>query len=509
MTAPCPPHWSGPRILHRDAETLVVDKPAGVAAHPVDLPDVSDVGSRIEALLGTRPALLHALDRDASGTMVLALSKEASRGLSRQLESGVAATHVVATTARPKGLEHEVLRREGDRYLLRLRNVKGVRRALARAGAPIAGDRDQGGAPAPRLLWHAESLEVHAPSTGRPIAARSPIPGGFERWLASRARLEACDERVREAFEGRYALAARDDTDAYRLAHGAGDELPGVEIDVYGEYAVVSLASDEALERRDAIFDAVHALGFRGVYAKLRPRKASTLVDTRREDVAPSRPVRGEPAPPLFWVRELGVEYAVRLGDGLSTGLFLDQRAARGWLRREASGKSLLNLFAYHGAFTVAAIAGDARRSVTVDASGVALERAAENLEHCGANRDAHALVKADAGDWLMSCTERFDVVVLDPPSFSTTSRGVFRAERDYRKLSALSLARLTRGGVLLASTNLRRLGHEAFRKVLVAAAKDARRVVGKVRELPPPLDHPPPPGEPWHLKRVLVELED
>jgi 23S rRNA (cytosine1962-C5)-methyltransferase len=496
-------------VLHRDEDTLVVDKPAGVASHPVEALEVSDIGARLERWLGRRPAVMHALDREASGVMVLGLSREASRGLARQLEAGIGGTHLVATTARPRGIRHEVVRRVGERLLLRLTEVRSMRKALAAAGAPIAGDREHGGAPAPRLLWHVASLALAHPRTGARLPARAALPPTFERWLAGEASLGRFEERLGEACDRRYALAQRDDTDAYRLVHGAGDELPGVEIDVYGEHAVVSLASDEALVARDAIFDAVYALGFRGVYAKLRPRQASTLVDTRREDVAPPHPVRGEAAPAPMWVRELGVAYAVRLGDGLSTGLFLDQRAARGWVKRELAGRSLLNLFAYHGGFTVAAIAGGARRTVTVDASGVALERAAENLAHHAADRGAHALVKADAAEWLATCNERFDVVVLDPPSYSTTKHTTFRAERDYERLAALSIARVARGGHLLASTNLRRMSHEAFRRTLTSAARTVGRTVAKVRALTPPLDHPPPPGEPWHLKRELVELAD
>jgi len=505
----CSP-WRSEWVVHHDDDVLAIDKPAGVASHPVEALELSDVGARLEAWLGHRPSVLHALDREASGVMVLARSRDASRELARQLEGGaVLATHLVGTTSRPRGVPHEVVARAGERLLLRVTGVKSLRRALATAGAPIAGDRENGGAAAPRLLWHVESLALRHPRTGVAMLVQAPAPSSFERWVKGRVGLDALEERLRDAVDRRYALVMRDDTDAYRLVHGAGDELDGVEVDVYGRHAVVSLASDEALGMREAIYDALHSLGFAGIYAKLRPRKASTLVDTRRDDVAPAEPVRGVAAPSPLWVRELGVDYAVRLGDGLSTGLFLDQRAGRRWVREASRGRSVLNLFAYHGGFTVAAVAGGARRTVTVDASGVALERAAENLDHHGAARTEHELVKADAAAWLSTSNERFDVVVLDPPSYSTTRHTTFRAERDYQKLAAFAIAHVARGGALLASTNLRRLSHEAFRRMLSAAARDARRRVAKVKALPLPLDHPPPPGEPWHLKRELVEFLD
>lgn len=502
--------WREAWVVHRDERVLILDKPPGVPTHPGETAELVDVGARLEAWLGRRPSLLHALDREASGVLVSALDREAARGLAAALEAGAPQWHLVGTCARPKGLPHEVVERRGDRMVLRVPGRKGLRRAFAEASAPIAGDRDHAGPPAARLLWHVEAIDLRHPQTGAPLPCRAPMPAAFHRWLRGDDPWSDIAARLESAADRRYGLAVREDHDVYRLVHGAGDELSGLEVDVYGAHAVVSLASDEALAAREAILDAVFALGFRGVYVKLRPRKASTLVDTRRDDVAPAGPVRGEPAEAPLWVRELGVEYAVRLGDGLSTGLFLDQRAGRRWLREASADRSVLNLFAYHGAFTVAAIAGGARRTVTVDASGVALERARENLaRHGSADALEHRLVKADAAAWLATTTERFDVVVLDPPSYSTTKHGTFRAERDLRRLAALSLARVAREGVLFASTNLRRMSSDAFRQLLAGAARDAGRRVRAVRAMPPPFDHPPPPGEPFHLKAARLELAD
>ncbi len=500
--------WPAEWVIHQDAQVLVIDKPAGVPSHPVDALEAPDVGVRLERWLGRRPSILHALDREASGVMVLAFEREASRALASQLERGPTKRHLVGVVSRPRGLRHELVKQVGGRMILRIDEHKHLRRVLAEGGAPIAGDRDHGGAPAPRLMWHVEEVVLVHPHSNQPLKALAPMPSAMERWLLGDAAGSDVPGRIADAARRRYALFAREDTNLFRLVHGAGDELPGVAIDVYGAHAVVSLAIDPTPALREELFDAVFALGFRGVYAKLRPKQANVLVNTRREDVAPNVPVRGEPSAEPLFVKELGVEYAVRLGDGLSTGIFSDQRAGRGWLREVSQGQSVLNLFAYHGAFTVAAMAGGARRTVTVDASGVALERARENVAHQGVSLGSdHVLVKADAVEWLSSCRERFDVVVLDPPSFSTTKKGIFRAESDYQSLATLALRVLAPGGVLLASTNLRRMTPEQFRRTLSAAAREAQKPVVKLRSLPLPLDHPPVPGEPWHLKSELVTL--
>lgn len=262
------------------------------------------------------------------------------------------------------------------------------------------------------------------------------------------------------------------------------------------------------MARRDELLDAVEALGFDGVYLKLRPKQANVVVDTRAEDVAPAHAQRGTDAPTPLVVREGRLSFEARLGDGLSTGVFLDQRDARRWLASIASGRRVLNLFCYHGAFTVAAAVGGASSTVSVDASTVALERARDNLERAGADPEAHVLIKDDAMRWLGRETSTFDVVILDPPSYATTKRSTFSAVRDYPELAASALRRVAPGGQLLACTNHRGIVRAKFRRQLQAAAELAGVRVARLREPRPPIDFPAPPGRDPHLKRIIVELE-
>src|SRR5690606_10502368 len=134
-------------------------------------------------------------------------------------------------------------------------------------------------------------------------------------------------------------------------------------------------------------------------------------------------------------------------------------------------------------------------------------ERAAENLAHAGASPALHRLVKADVFAYLREAEERFEVVILDPPSFSTTKRSRFRAARDYAPLAALALNRVAPGARLLACTNHRGIVPEKLRRQLEHAARLAGREVLRMTELPCPTDFPPPPGQPCHLKRVRVEV--
>ena len=559
------PHWRPEWILHQDADLLAVDKPAFVSTHAPEPDRKDDAHSRVMASLqeagDARPYLgIHQrLDRDTSGVLVFTRRKEANRAMAEQFEGRRVQKTYVAAVLGKLGPERGVLRhklvpgrdgvmlalpptaregqeaitrwrvlaRRGDRALLELTPETGrthqIRVQLAAAGAPIAGDPVYGGAPATRLLLHAAALGLRHPGTGQPVTFRSPVPPSFARWVDGAAEALPTDAAtlealLRQAADRRYGVAHLAATTAFRLANGAGDGVPGVDVDVYGDHLVVALSSEEALAAREAVLDAAAALGPAGVYLKLRPKHASVLVDTRREDVAPRAPSRGAPAPDELTIHELGLPYLVRLGDGLSTGIFVDQRENRRRVRELSGGARVANLFAYTGAFTVAAVAGGARSSVTVDISPGSLTWARKNLETLvgeippatGTEPARHETIPADALAWLARVAaqgEPFDLLILDPPSFATTKQGRFSADGDYRKLAALAFRALAPGGRLLACTNHRGIARAKFRRFLHEAARDSAREVVQMKDLPDPEDFPPEPGREPHLKSVLVTV--
>jgi 23S rRNA (cytosine1962-C5)-methyltransferase len=209
-------------------------------------------------------------------------------------------------------------------------------------------------------------------------------------------------------------------------------------------------------------------------------------------------------------VREGGLAFHVRLGDGLQTGLFLDQRDNRRRVRDLAGGLSVLNLFAYTGAFTVAAIAGGAKRTVTVDVSAAVLARAKKNLDLLGADEAHHTLIDVDALVFLKGAIkrgERYDLVILDPPSFATTKTSTFSAKDDLGKVVALALQVTDSGGRLLVSTNHRGIGRMRLRRTIHEAARDARRDLWQVKDLPAASDFPPDPFAEPAMKSALVTV--
>jgi 23S rRNA (cytosine1962-C5)-methyltransferase len=171
-----------------------------------------------------------------------------------------------------------------------------------------------------------------------------------------------------------------------------------------------------------------------------------------------------------FVVEEGGRRFLVNLEAYLDTGLFLDHRVTRGLVASEAAGRRFLNLFCYTGSFTVYAATGGAAASISVDLSNTYLEWARRNFALNRLDPGPHRLVRADVLRWLPEARaqgQRFDLIVLDPPSFSTSKAmtGVLDVQRDHAALLAACAGLLAPGGTLYFSTNLRsfRLEPEAL----------------------------------------------
>jgi 23S rRNA (cytosine1962-C5)-methyltransferase len=460
-------------------------------------------------------------------------------GRDRDHARGAAHGRVAAVgtqTGSQRALTHVTVRtHKGERALLELRLETGrthqARVQLANARAPIAGDPLYGGALAPRLMLHAAVLELEHPRTGKRLELRDPAPADMADWVARGDRAEAVyddvaalDRALALAVERRWGLghsALREPEDrrttAFRLVNEEGDALPGLAVDVYGDHLVAQLYVGGIWEdraRRDRVLDRLDALGFDGVYLKLRPKQSNVLVDTRRDDLAPAQPVRGQPA-------SAGVPFRVRLGDGLSTGIFLDQRPNRRLVREIAQGARVLNLFSYTCAFSVAAALGGAVRTVSVDASVLALERGRANLEAAGVPlgargpAEAHSFVAEDVFAWLARAatkSERFDLVIVDPPSYSSTKKRRFVAESDYGDLVAMVSKVLAPHGKVLACCNHRGLPRGKLRRFVAQGLKGGGgqaqgAELAQLKDLPDAPDFPPPLGREPHMKSLLATL--
>jgi 23S rRNA (cytosine1962-C5)-methyltransferase len=307
-------------------------------------------------------------------------------------------------------------------------------------------------------------------------------------------------ERLDEAWELRRTLVpAR--TNAFRLLFGEGDGLPGIVVDVYAGFAILVCYSP-ALARIAA---------WVAVALAQRPeiRGVCERVTRRKERSSELRLLSGEPPPPLVLIEEHGLIYEVDLEAGQKTGLFLDHRENRRYLRGLAAGKSVLNLFAYTGAFSVSCAAGGARQVTSVDIAAPAIAAAERNFAHNSLSSAVHEGVAADVFEFLAKAKalgRRWEIVIADPPSFASSRSELFGAVRAYKKLHAAALSVLTPGGLYAGASCTAQVSADAFRQTLAEGAARVGQRLTVVNEVAHAPDHPYAAGhlEGRYLKFVL-----
>jgi len=311
--------------------------------------------------------------------------------------------------------------------------------------------------------------------------------------------------RVKRAVAMRRALLPEGLT-AYRVINGESDGLPAMTADRYGDYLVVHLFSPSVLGLEGALLDALEAeLQPAGVY--LQRRFKSLGGEAPR---GPGELVRGSAAPVEVVVEENGLKLAVDPTAPLATGLFPDLREGRALVGARAGGRRVLNLFSYTGAFAVYAARGGASEVVNVDLAAKSLARGRHNLSLNGLDPEKVEHLAADAFKVLARWAERarkFDLLVLDPPSFGQGQGRVFSAAKDYAELVTAALAVSAPGALLACASNTAKLSAEELDRAIAEGAAAARAQVRVVERRGLPADFPVAPGFPEgnYLKFVLL----
>ncbi|MCE7939865.1 hypothetical protein DCC79_16535, partial [bacterium] len=211
-------------------------------------------------------------------------------------------------------------------------------------------------------------------------------------------------------------------------------------------------------------------------------------------------------------IREHGLAFEVDVVRGHKTGFYLDQRENRRRVRDLAAGRRVLNVFAYTGGFSVAAAAGGARAVTTVDIAAPVLDAARRNFALNGLDPDAphHRWHTGDAFAFLADCRDRYDLVVVDPPSMAPSRASLDRALAAYRQLNTLALACAAPGALVLTCSCSSHVTAEHLRDGVADAAAAARRNVRILERRGAGPDHPLQPGFPEgdYLQALLLYVE-
>lgn len=282
--------------------------------------------------------------------------------------------------------------------------------------------------------------------------------------------------------------------ESFRLVHGESDDLPGVIVDKYEDcVAIQTLCLGADLMKAD-ICDALEEV--------LHPRSIVERNESslREREGMPPRTglLRGEP-PDVVHIREADVRFAVDPLSGQKTGFYFDQRENRLFMRRFCSGAKVLDAFCHDGAFAVHAAKGGAASVLGVDVDGRAIDRARKNA----ALNDVESICRFEAGEAstamesLMPQGERFDVVILDPPSFTRTKKNVPQARKGYEEANRKAIRVLRRGGILGTASCSFHITDETFAECVQEAALRMSRVLRLLEWRSQAPDHPILPAMP------------
>jgi 23S rRNA (cytosine1962-C5)-methyltransferase len=309
-------------------------------------------------------------------------------------------------------------------------------------------------------------------------------------------------ERLARSLDLRRALGFTTEESTYRLVNAEGDGLPGFSVDKFGEYAVVCAPSRPLLPLARLLAEATLA-------AQGEPRLRGAIIKVRGKDAqdrSHKDEVIGEAPPEKYVVTELGVPYEVHLSGALNVGLFPDMREQRRRMARFVTGRRVLNTFAYTGALSIAAARAGATTVTSVDLSSGVLAWARENFHLSGfPSGDARFRFEvSDVKRFMQKEVERgnrYDTILMDPPTVSAARASQWSMKRDYPQLIALATKLLPPdGGILWISANTRR-GPSVLHHIEEGIRLSGRYgAVLEVGGLPP--DFPTPPG--WPDSRYL-----
>ncbi|HEX7703332.1 MAG TPA: class I SAM-dependent methyltransferase, partial [Kofleriaceae bacterium] len=286
--------------------------------------------------------------------------------------------------------------------------------------------------------------------------------------------------RVERALAWRRQLGVVGEGNAYRLLHGAGDGLPGFACDVLGPVAVIWVYGEALRSLGNQLAQAV--IGFAklsGAVVKLRARGGADAVEQEVVGKVDDK----------HHANEHGAAYEIHALSGLNTGLFTDMREHRRGLPRFAAGARVLNLFSYTGALGLACARGGAVSVTNVDTSTGVQAWAAGNFARAGFSGDKWKFEAGDAIRYLARAErdkERYDLVVTDPPTFSTARGSPWVLDRDYPQLIAQAAAVVPSSGMLWLAANTHELG--SLSKLALKGLKTAGRTAAIVEQggLPP-----------------------
>ncbi len=331
-------------------------------------------------------------------------------------------------------------------------------------------------------------------------------------WVLTRQEREVInqaffDEKIKKALDEREHYFQKEDTTAFRVFNSEGDGIGGLIIDFYDGYYVIQWYSQGIYSFKEYVLESLRRLtDFKGIYEKKR-------FDTKGKYIEDDDFVEGQRGEFPILVKENGINFAVNLNDGAMVGVFLDQREVRKTIRdRYANGKTVVNMFSYTGAFSVFAAVGGAKKTTSVDLANRSRAKTIEQFSVNGIDYEAQDIIVEDVFKYFKYARRKelkFDMVILDPPSFAKSKKFTFSAAKDYTNLLKESIAITEKDGMIVASTNCSLFGMNKFKSFIDTACKEMGQDYKILEEFSLPDDFKTineyPEGN--YLKVVFIQL--
>jgi 23S rRNA (cytosine1962-C5)-methyltransferase len=471
------PHGKSP---DRPLDLVFVHKPAGMNTHRPDS-DKPGLVEFAQAQLGVPLYIVHRLDKGTSGVLIFSKSANAAEILRERFENGkIQKEYLFLTDSRGPAhsksgsgsqnfeISSEIIKndegkfisvpsknpnsrttfqklKEGPRYTLwQARPSTGkphqIRLHAETAGIPVLGDLEHGGSPFFRLCLHAHKLSLPE------IELTSPT------WMNENIT-DSPEFHLEEALWKRKYFLPMSEVPTGRIVH---TESPYFRLDQYGEQLWMGWYGTTAPDLTSPLFLALFECFRRPLWIRqMKPRGGGRGAGSGTESFLLS-----QNAPKAIWnATENGLLFELRANQGLSPGLFLDQRENRAWVRQHSKDRRVLNLFAYTGGFSLNAWAGEAREVCTVDVSKPFMEWTKHNFQLNKIQLDTPGLEFwiQDCLLFLGGCQKRkrkFDLIICDPPTLGRTKTSTFDLKRDLQQLLKLCWSLLDTQGEILFSCN-------------------------------------------------------
>lgn len=316
---------------------------------------------------------------------------------------------------------------------------------------------------------------------------------------------DALRDRIFQAYQLRQKWFDPNVTNAYRLIHAEGDGIPGLIVDSYDGHLVMQISHPAIESIRDLLISIlIQETHPKGIYEKstsfLRKKEGLKEVCSHRFGEALTNTI----------IRENGLNFRVDWENGQKTGWFLDQREMRKQVRELSLNRSVLNMFAYTGGFSVSALAGGAALVDSVESSSRCEGWTKENILLNQLPLDRHRMICSDAFDFLKKEELPYDIVILDPPAFVKKREDIAQAFRAYKELNALAFRKMKPNSMLLTCSCSYHVSEELFQNIIFRAALESNRKVRILARHRQAFDHPVSiyHSESTYLKSFLLHLE-